>query len=152
MLSPDQVSTARTYLEHLLLDSVGLFEKHLATLERFYGGHFKAPLPRMCHWGIDLPRPEPAAEFRHSTLLPEALAMAVVEGGVDRLPEDELARLLLDPYALWDLFDLINSQWSDYWINRMNTVGKQLALESGLDLDASFAEDVGIQELGEARS
>jgi hypothetical protein len=138
ILSPDQVSTARTYLEQLLLDTGDRFGQHIATLEKLYRARFVAPLPRSWRLGVDVPAPQPAAEFLHSAVLPEALALAVAEGGVDRLAVDELASLLLNPYALWDLNDLINTLLPDYWLGRMEKVGAQLASESGIDLFEGF--------------
>jgi hypothetical protein len=147
VLSPDRIGTARTYLEQLLLDPGDRLRQHIVTLERWYQAKFIAPLPRSWHLGVDVPRPQPAAEFRHSTPLPESLALAVTEGGVDRLPEDELARLLLNPYALLDLADLINTQLPDYWLDRVEKVGVQLARESGIDLYEDFNAVVGTKEL-----
>ena len=63
--------------------------------------------------------------FRHSAVLEERLAQGVLEGGVDRLPDGELARLLLNPYALWDLADLISTLLPDYWLDRMEEQGSR---------------------------
>ena len=42
-----------------------------------------------------------ASAFRHHQLLPEDKALAVAERGPEALTADELATLLLNPYALW---------------------------------------------------
>jgi hypothetical protein len=143
VLSPDLVDTARTYLEQLLLDAGDRFPQHIAALERRYGAHFAPPLPRCWRDGMDLPAPKPPAEFPHSAVLEESLAQAVLEGGVDRLPESDLGKLLLNPLALWDLMDRINSVFSDYWLRRMEEVGVPLAREIGIDLYADFETVVG---------
>jgi hypothetical protein len=142
-LSADQVGPARAYLEQLLLDLGNRFPQHLAALERLYGASYRAPLPRSLRGGETLPAPAVPAEFRHSAALAEPLAQAVVEGGVDRLPESELARLLLNPHALWDLDDRIATAMPDYWLRRMQDVGIQLARESGIDPYEGFEAVVG---------
>jgi hypothetical protein len=137
-----QVGPARTYLEQLLLDSTDRLWQHVAVLERLYGARYVAPLPRSLRLGIDVPPPQVAAEFRHSAPLAEPLAQAVAEGGVDRLPESDLARLLLNPHALWDLNDSIDTLMPDFWLQRMQEVGVQLARESGIDLYEDFEATV----------
>jgi hypothetical protein len=142
-LSAAQVGQARAYLEQLLLDLGDRFQQHIAALERLYGASYRAPLPRSLRGGENPPAPPVPSEFRHSAALAEPLARAVAEGGVDRLPESDLAQLLLNPHALWDLDDLINSLLPDYWLRRMEEVGLQLARESGIDPYEGFEAIVG---------
>jgi hypothetical protein len=141
-LPPDRVGLARECLEQLLLDPTRL-QKHLSTLEGLYKAQFVAPSPRGWRQGNNLAPPQPAAAFRHSALLSDPLALAVMDGGVGRLPDADLAALLLNPYALWDLDDLIHSTLPDYWLDRMEEKGVQLAQESGIDLYEDFNRVVG---------
>jgi hypothetical protein len=146
VLAPDQVEVARDYLEQLLLDVTGRLQQHVAGLEKLYQARFIAPLPRSWRRGAAPPVQSPPAGFRHSAVLEEPLALAVLEGGVERLPASDLARLLLNPCALWDLSDLISTVLPDYWLDRMDERGVQLARDSGIDLDADFESVVGLAE------
>jgi hypothetical protein len=126
-----------------LLDVTGRLQQHVAGLEKLYQARFIAPLPRSWRHGAAPPVQSPPAGFRHSAVLEEPLALAVLEDGVERLPASDLARLLLNPCALWDLSDLISTVLPDYWIDRMDERGVQLARDSGIDLDADFEAVVG---------
>jgi agmatine/peptidylarginine deiminase len=143
VLSPDRVGPARAYLEQLLLDATDRLQQHIASLEQLYRVRFVAPLPRSWRQGGSPLAQAPTPGLRHSAVLEEPLALAVLEGGVERLPAGDLARLLLNPYALWDLADLLNTLLPDYWLDRMEERGIQWARESGIDLDADFEAVVG---------
>jgi hypothetical protein len=151
-LAPDQVEVARDYLEQLLLDVTDRLLQHVAGLEQLYQARFVAPLPRSWRHGAAPPVQSPPAGFRHSAVLEEPLALAVLEGGVGQLPASDLARLLLNPCALWDLSDLISTVLPDYWLDRMNERGVQLARDSGIDLDADFEAVVGSAVPPDAKS
>jgi alkylated DNA nucleotide flippase Atl1 len=151
VLSPDRVGTARAYLEQLLLDATDRLQQHIAALEKLYRARFVAPLPRSWRQGSSLPAQPPAVGFRHAGVLEEPLAMTVLEAGVDRLPPGDLARLLLNPRALWDLTDLINTLLPDYWLDRMEEQGVQWAKDSGIDLYEGFASAVGTEEAEDSR-
>jgi hypothetical protein len=144
ILPPDTVATARLYLQQLLLDIGPRLKKHIANLEMLYRGTFVPPLPRS--WRPDLPPgPGKSTGFRHAEVLAEPLAQTVLEGGVDRLADADVARLLLNPHALWDLWDLIHTLLPDYWIEQMEEEGVALARANGIDLYEDFAEVVGGQ-------
>jgi hypothetical protein len=135
--------TAREYLEVLLVLPFEL-ARHLDKLDQLYQGNFRAPLTRRLREGFDIPLPPGAtANFRHATVLPEPLALEVMERGVQVLQSDVLARTLLNPLALWDLADLICTLLPDYWMDRMDEVGAQWAKENDIDLYEDFEEVVG---------
>jgi len=69
--------------------------------------------------------------FRHHELLPEEMGLAIGERGLGVLPAAELARLALNPFALWDLADLIEESLPDYWLDRMDERGREMLDESG---------------------
>jgi hypothetical protein len=134
------IGLLRAHLERVLVDTV-LRQQHTELLKDLYRGPFRAPCPRR-----DLPegaRPEPPAEtvFRHHRLLPEPLALAIGRHGLDALPSDELARLALNPYALWDLADLIEETLPDYWLDRMEDRGGELMRELGITLQDILPPD-----------
>jgi hypothetical protein len=84
--------------------------------------------------GADAPGAEAAPGFRHNELLPEGKVLAVAERGPDTLTDAELTTLLLNPLALWDVADVINAMLPEYWLGRMNEVGRQLMEEYGLEV------------------
>jgi hypothetical protein len=148
VLAPEQVVPARDFLERLLLRPSEM-QQHFLLLNECYKGEFTPPLPRRLRGGMTLPLPPGAtAHFLHAEPLPEPLALAILEGGVDRLPADELARLLLNPLGLWDLADLVYTTLPDYWLDRMQERGAELAREEGIDLMEGFEEVVGSQPEG----
>ena len=148
-LPPEQAQPARDWLCRILVDS-RLLLAHLDLLQEFYGARFDSPLPRrfLGEGGLaveslrqagteranggEAPRGEGVTGFRHNGLLPEAEARAIAGRGPDMLADTELATLLLNPLALWDVADLINALLPEYWLGRMNEVGRQLMEEYGL--------------------
>jgi hypothetical protein len=147
-LTPEQIGLARDYLEWLLLEPLTGLKPHIELLEKLYQARFHVPLPRRMRVP-GVPTPPPAGGgFPYTELLPEKQALAVLEWGVAALPADVLARLLLNPYALWDFADLIDTALPDYWIDRLEERGLQLLGESAVQEEARFAADV----LGEGRT
>jgi hypothetical protein len=57
-----------------------------------------------------------------------------------------LAVLLLNPYALWDLADLIDFLLPDYWLGRMEHVGRELMERHGLEIPIPGADEVPASE------
>lgn len=138
VLPPQQIPAAYSYLERLMLDPADQLRSHVAFLEQVYGVRFVPPLPRSWRQGTTTQTPTSPVGFPHCSVLPERVATPVLEGGVERLPQEELPRLLLNPLALWDLNDLINTLLTEYWIGRMENLGIQLAKENGIDLYEDF--------------
>jgi hypothetical protein len=130
-LPPETLELAREYLALLLMD-VRVEKPHFKTLQEHYRAKFRYPLAR-CFWQGD-PRPatEVAVGFRHNQFLAEQTAQAVAERGPGVLSADELAALLLNPYALWDLSDLIDELEPEFWRERMQQVGQALIDRHGL--------------------
>jgi hypothetical protein len=123
-LPAEQVERARDYLA-LILTAGEAELVHLDLLQEFYRTKFRYPLER-CFWqGGPRPRHEPNLGFRHNQFLPAEKVRAVAERGPGVLSPDELGELLLNPYALRDLADLIDYSYPDYWPPRL----EQHALE-----------------------
>jgi hypothetical protein len=132
-LPPDRVRLARDWLSRLLVDSRPMLA-HLALLQEFYGVPFRSPEPRWCRPEGGSPAVKPPGGFQHNQLLQEETVRAIVERGPEVLTDDELARLLLNPLALWDVADRINVLLPPYWLPRMEEVGRQLMEEYGLEV------------------
>jgi hypothetical protein len=132
-LPPEKVEQARDYLALLLVESRAEFA-HVDLLQEFYRAKFRSPLSRWFWDGGPRPRFEIAAAFRHNRFLPEEKARAVAEHGPRVLSADELAALLLNPYALWDIADLIRFSFPDYWLPRLQQVAQEHMERLGLDM------------------
>ncbi len=132
-LPPETEEFARDYLSLVLVD-VRAEMAHVKLLQEFYQAKFSYPLSR-CFWQGE-PRPsfELAAGFRHNQFLPEQRARDVAEHGPGVLSSDELAVLFLNPYALWDLADLIGYLMPEYWLDRLGQVGQELIDRLGLHI------------------
>ncbi len=132
-LPAEAVGLARDYLSLLLVDIRALIA-HLESLQDLYRAKFRYPLSS--RFGLEGPRPplEVAAGFRHKQLLPEETVRAVAERGIGVLPPAELALLLLNPCALWDLADQIDFLLPDYWLKRMDQIGRELMERHGLEV------------------
>jgi hypothetical protein len=140
-LPPPAAALARDYLALLLVDDRAEVA-HIDLLQEFYRTKFRYPLSRWFWQGEPRPPIEVAAGFRHSQFLPEATAQAVAERGHAVLSPDELAVLLLNPYALWDLADLISFLLPDYWRGRLHKVGLELMERHGLKIPIPGLDDV----------
>jgi hypothetical protein len=123
-LPPEQVERAREYLA--LLVTAGEAEMvHLDLLQEFYRTKFRYLLER-CFWqGGPRPQHQPGPGFRHNQFLPAEKVQAVAERGPGVLSPDELAELLLNPYALRDLADLIDYSYPDYWQPRLDQLARE---------------------------
>ncbi len=117
-LPPEKVERAREYLALLLTDDQAEIA-HIEVLQEFYRDKFRYPLERWFWQGGPRPRHEPAPGFRHNQLLPEEKVRGVAERGPAVLSPEELAVLLLNPYALWDISDLIHYSFPAYWEPRL---------------------------------
>jgi hypothetical protein len=106
-----------------------------------YQAKFRDPLSRGFWLGGSRPPLEVAAGFRHNQLLPEQTAQAVAERGPSVLSHGELALLLLNPYALSDLADLITFLGPEYWLGRMEQVGLEFIERHGLDIPIAGTEE-----------
>jgi hypothetical protein len=123
VLPTEQVGLARAWLARVLLES-DPWIAHIGLLEEFYQARFYQPLPRPLTELQPFIRPDAALGFRHNQLLPADEARALAEKGPDEYPPEKLARLLLNPLALWDASDLINTFLPDYWLPRLDELGR----------------------------
>jgi hypothetical protein len=143
LLPPGQRVVAEEWLARVLTDFRAL-RVHIGLLEGFYQTQFgQIPgLPRIMMEGKPLFRLEAAAGFRHNGLLPEDAARAVAERGPGVLPDHDLARLLLNPLALWDVADLIDYLLPAHWLDRMEAVGREMEEEYDLRVPIPGVDDV----------
>jgi hypothetical protein len=137
--APAGVELLRTHLERVLVDTY-LRQQHTDLLKELYQAPFLVPRPRR-----ELPegaQPSSPTEtvFRHHQLLPEQLALDVGQRGLAALDAAQLARLALNPFALWDLADLIEETLPDYWLDRMEVRGGELMREMGVDVEDIVGE------------
>jgi hypothetical protein len=153
-LAPHDWPWAAGYLDRVLLGGA-MLGRHLAHLEKLYQAEFRRFPSRRDRTPEQVAVPGgPNVRFRYRDLLPEDQALAIVERGPDALcdravfqeeKDVQAARLLLNPYALWDLADLIDALLPDYWLDQMTAH----APEVGIDLsDATplIEEDALTQE------
>jgi hypothetical protein len=125
----DQVEPALEYLRRLLLDFDAL-ERHIAFLQELYDSPFCYARPRRDYWSPERAEPDlQGSRFPYAKPLPDPLVHAILDEGPDRLrpgksPPDELGKLLLNPVALYDLFDLITDILPDAWIPELQRLGQ----------------------------
>lgn len=142
VLAPSEEDKVREYLSRLLVDFRPL-TAHVELLQEFYQAHFHPPLPRLAWFDRRQPLDyaAPAEGFRHNKLLPEDMARAITKHGVgsDVLSNQDLAVLLLNPKALFDVHDLIEATFAEFWLPRMEAVGRELEAEMvAMGLDVSI--------------
>jgi hypothetical protein len=63
--------------------------------------------------------------FRHHELLPESKVLTLAENGPSALPGDELARLLLNPFRLLDLSDLVAALAPSPWLDLLEKQARE---------------------------
>jgi hypothetical protein len=73
-------------------------------------------------------------------------AEAVVERGPAALEPGELACLLLNPFVLWDLADLIGVVLLPYWLPELDRAGEELLASCGVDLSVPGEGDEHVTE------
>ena len=117
---------ALSWLRRAFVDFEAL-EQHLLFLRELYDAPFSFPRPRRDCWTAEqLQAPTEPTKFRHVSRLDDERIRAVADEGVDALSDAELAKLLLNPFALFDLFDVIDDLLPEKWQPVMHTVGKEL--------------------------
>jgi hypothetical protein len=127
-----ELSRARGWLARVLLDADAL-ETHTDWLCEKWHTTFRPPLPRGLREGLAPARPPSASPFPDNALGEPELARIVNEG-VENLSPETTVRLLLDPYALWDLGDRIESELPDHWLPLMDRVGDGIGRELGIEV------------------
>jgi hypothetical protein len=134
-LPPEDDAAARRWLIEVLLN-VEARKAHLEKLKAGYGGKFRFPRP---HWERPYGErlvPDPASGFQWFDLLPEDKLRQLLDHGPSAgvLDPAELARLLLNPFGLWDLAERIDAEWPEWWLREMDARGKAWLKEQGIRL------------------
>lgn len=128
------------WLRRVLIEFAAL-ERHVTLLQQLYASRFSYPRPRRDRWDVDQPLQEPAdSQFTHDEPLPDDRVLAILNEGVDTLDGEELARLTLNPVALFDLYDCIDEVQPDYWLNVTHDFVKARAPESASRLTPKATE------------
>jgi hypothetical protein len=132
-LAPSEVPRARQWLMEAMTDPDKL-EEHYALLSELYRCLFRRPTNRRDRWEGDPPEVPRVESFTHYELLPEERARAVEERGPGVLTEEEVANLLLNPFALHDLVDLISTRLPEWWIEPLAEAGRALRRRHHLEI------------------
>ena len=119
-LPKDSREPALAWLRRALVDFDAL-DQHIGLLQRLYASPFQYPRPRRDGWdpGQAIERPADST-FTHSEPLDDERITAILDQGIDCLADYELFQLLLNPYALFDLFDCIDDVQPDYWLDAIH--------------------------------
>lgn len=136
-LSDEDRPSALRWLERILVDFDAL-DEHIAFLQELFGLPFTYPRPRRDAWTMEeIGPPAEAAAFPFNRLLDHDLIVAVADEGVNALQtysngrghsaRDELAELLLNPYGLYDLFDVLDELQPEHWVNVTANAGTAMA-------------------------
>lgn len=133
-LKPEDVAPAREWLVRVLLEYDCLLA-HIDLLQELYRAKFRYPRPRWDRaWGEPPPPADPNTPFRHHQLLPGTKARTVGEKGPDVLDDNGVAALLLNPFALCELAEVIHEVDGDFWCERMDKLGRELMEREGLEI------------------
>jgi hypothetical protein len=140
-LSKAQLADARDWLATILVDVADGLVPHIRQLERYYKASFSAPISRCLIPGCNPTWSVPDFHFRHRQRLNDQQMTALAVVGIEALrngvlfPDGEtveLAKLLLNPYALFDLSDLITYSVPFVWQDRFAESGKRLVSQLNL--------------------
>ena len=117
---------AQPWLRRILVDFDAL-DQHIALLQDFYDAPFRYSRPQRNDWAAEqlLPPAEPS-KFAHAARLADDRVAAVADQGVEVLSDEEMAALLLNPFALYDLFDVIDDLHPERWMLVLHEVGALL--------------------------
>lgn len=132
LLRADEVPLALR-LFCILLTDADVFDEHSRLLAELYGGRFQ-PTPRHDRWEGETPDAPHPLRFTHCELLSEQRANAVAEQGAEVLEPDELAAVLLNPFALHDLAELIRTPIRDGWIDALAEAGRAIRRRHDLEI------------------
>jgi hypothetical protein len=121
---------AEAWLRRLLVCFAALKE-HVAELRRLYDSPFRFPTSRRERRPWLRESPCPATKFPFTDTLKKERIVDVLEGGIEALSDQEKAELLLNPFALYDLHDVILEAAPDAWLPVMNQVGREMRRREG---------------------
>ncbi len=125
---PEVLDSERTealeWLRVVLVDFTVL-NQHVDLLQQLYGDDtFRYPGSRR-DGGSSQP-PPPDSRFRFKDVWTSEKLLPTLEGGVNVLKNDELGELLLNPYAMADLHDMISDMDPDAWLPVLQKVGREM--------------------------
>jgi hypothetical protein len=137
-LRGEEARLARDWLVEMLPDWEKLSE-HLALLAQLYEQVFRATRQGPSPGETQAPG---NPTFRHCELLSEEQLTAIGQRGpvAEVLSDAELARLLLNPFALYDLSEWICTTIPDWWVEPLAEVGQELVARHDLVLPPSRLE------------
>ena len=147
-LSADQCDLALRWLRRILVDFEAL-DQHIALLQELYDAPFRYSRPRSNRLNVDDPvEPPQPFKFRHCQRLPDEQITTILNDGVNwlRTKDDVLKQLLLNPVALYDLFDVIDDLQPDRWLEEMNDVAAAI-LPSSPTVQKSEAHPAALASL-----
>ncbi len=131
-LSGERLDLARDWLVRVVFQRTDRLA-HVEELQRCYGRSRRSSAQGDSSRGT---------MFRHHELFAEPKALALAENGPATLAGDVLARLLLNPFALLDLADLVGALAPAPWLDLLDqqareTIGEGEARELLLDYQAA---------------
>jgi len=136
-LSAEQRAQTVNWLRQVLLDFEAL-DQHIGLLEELYGIPFRYSRPRRyCLPAMDIPDSESTlpTTFLDCERLPDVQVTAILNEGIECFQakkDSELQQLLLNPVALFDLFDVIDELQPDRWLEEMTQLGNAMYPQAGV--------------------
>jgi hypothetical protein len=119
------------WLRCVLVDFTAL-NKHVALLQQLYGNPpFCFPSPRR-DGGYRRAAAPPALGFRFTAVWPQERIEPILDGGPGVLKNQELGELILNPYALADLHDVISELAPETWLPTIHEVCRQMTQLEGV--------------------
>jgi hypothetical protein len=136
-LPSEWLARGRIVLQRMLVDG-GLLRLHVDELTKQFQGAFRYRQPRRFRPEGEAPGNEVGPSvFLFHELWAEADVLPILEQGVGEevIPDFKLPELLLNPYALWDIYDQIDFflPTCPYWMPVMSELGRG-ASEANSDL------------------
>jgi hypothetical protein len=114
-VAAERREVAVTWLTQALLDFESL-KRHIDLLSSLHDEPFRVPQPRRDSWIDTRAEPPPQTAFRFSQPLADELVVRIMDDGIGCLDATQLAELLLNPYALYDLHDVIDDTLPATWL------------------------------------
>jgi hypothetical protein len=116
----DRRAESIAWLTRALLDFESL-KRHIDLLSSLHSEPFRVPQPRRDSWIGARPEPPQKTAFRFSQPLPDELVVRIMDDGVACLDATQLGELLLNPYALYDLHDVLDDTLPAAWLSARAT-------------------------------
>lgn len=128
--APGGRAEAEAWLRVALVDFEAL-QLHIALLSELYASPIFLPRPRRDRWDTGgYTTDELPGVFPHSGPLPDERVTAVCDVGLSALSDLEMAGLMLNPYALFDLYDVIDEVMPEAWLSALHTVARTVEVKS----------------------